>query len=70
MVELAGIPKTTDQGLIKIINRMATEAGVTHFDVGQIDVVHRTSFKESAAIIIIIIIIIILLLLLLLLLLL
>ena len=53
MTELAGIPKK-DQGLIKIVDRMATETGVTHFDVGQIAVVHRTSPNESAPIIILV----------------
>ena len=33
---------------------MATEAGVTHFDFGQIYVVHRSSPKESTHIIIIV----------------
>lgn len=49
-VETAGIPKTTDEDLIKIIDRIAIEAGITHFDVGQINVVRRTSPTESAPI--------------------
>ena len=49
MVGLADIPKTTDEDGI---DRMPTEAGITHFDIGQIDVVHRTSPKASAPIII------------------
>ena len=49
MVGLADIPKTTYEDRI---DRMPTEAGITHFDIGQIDVVHRTSPKASALIII------------------
>lgn len=50
MVKTAGIPKTTGKDLIKIIDRMATKSGITHFDVGQINVVRRTSPTESAPI--------------------
>ena len=42
MVKLANIPKTTDEDLIKFIDRMTTETDITRFDVGQVDVVHRT----------------------------
>ena len=48
MVKLANIPKTTDEDLIKFIDRMTTETDITRFDVGQVDVVHRTSPEESA----------------------
>ena len=52
MVELASIPKTTDEDLMKIVGKTAMEAGITHFDVGQIDDVRKTLIKESATIII------------------
>ena len=52
MAELVGIPKTKDEYLLKIIDRIGTEAGITHFDVGQIDIVHKASPKASAFIII------------------
>ena len=42
MVELAGIPKKTDEDLMKIVGKTAMEAGITHFDVGQIDDVRKT----------------------------
>ena len=50
MVKTAGISKTTGKDLIKIIERMATESSITHFDVGQINVVRRTSLTESVPI--------------------
>ena len=50
---MAGIPKKTNEAVIKMIDKMATKAGITHFDVGQIDVVHRTLPKESASSIIV-----------------
>ena len=42
IVELADIPKKTDVGLMKITDRMSTEAGITNFDVAQIEFEHRT----------------------------
>lgn len=49
---MARIPKKTDEAVIRMTDKMATKAGITHFNVGQIDVVHRTLPKESASTII------------------
>ena len=42
-----------DKYQIKTIDRVTTEAGITHFYVGQVYVVHRASPKESTPIVII-----------------
>ena len=52
MLELSGIPRQDDENAIDLVSKTAVVAGISNFDVSQIDIAHRVSGKGTELIIV------------------